>query len=315
MKPTLVFAGTPDIAADVLNALIHAGYPVKGVFTQPDRPAGRGKIDTPSPVKTLALSNNIPVFEPERFNKKAQASLQELAPDYLVVVAYGLILPKAALAIPCKMALNIHTSLLPRYRGAAPAQRALLEGNATTGVTLMQMDEGLDTGPVLIQTETIITAHETSGELIQRLVHLGIDALLRYLNNPEMYLPKPQTTGLESYASKLTVEEAAIDWTQSANTIEHAIRGYQPWPVAYTQWKEWRVRVLKATIVPSLVTATTCDNAPGTILAFSPKGLLVQTGAGALCLLQLQLPGKKPMDVAALWNGYAKHFKVGEKFE
>ncbi len=310
MKPTLVFAGTPEIAADVLQTLLDAGYPIKAVFTQPDRPAGRGKLPTASPVKVLALSHHIPVHEPERFNKAAQATLSALQPDYLIVVAYGLILPKAALSIPHKAALNIHTSLLPRYRGAAPAQRALLAGDIITGVTLMQMDAGLDTGPMLIQTETPIQSQETAGELITRLGQLGAEALLSYLKSPHDYPPIPQTDRLASYAHKLTVEEAEIDWTQPAEVIERAIRGYQPWPVAYTQWQDWRVRLLKSITVPSLSHSAL----PGTVLAFSPKGLVVQTGAGALCITQLQLPGKKPMDTAALYNGYAKHFAVGQHF-
>jgi methionyl-tRNA formyltransferase len=310
VKPTLVFAGTPDVAADVLQALCDAGYPIAGVFTQPDRPAGRGKTLTPSPVKTLALSKNIPVCAPEKFDQDAQAQLAEWAPDYLIVIAYGLILPKKALSIPKSGALNIHTSLLPRYRGAAPAQRAMLAGDVTTGVTLMQMEPGLDTGPILIQTETLIPADETAEMLINRLGALGTEALLRYLEKPSAFPPIPQTDSLASYAHKLTAEEAALDWTKPAPVLERAIRAYQPWPVAYSQWNDWRVRFLKAVAVPSVSN----DALPGTVLAFSPKGLLIQTGAGALCVTQMQLPGKKPMDTAALFNGYAKQFEVGKIF-
>lgn len=310
MKPTLVFAGTPDVAADVLRALCDTGFTVKGVFTQPDRPAGRGKTLAASPVKTLALTRNLPVCTPEKFDKVARMQLATWSPDYLVVMAYGLILPKAALTIPTHGALNIHTSLLPRYRGAAPAQRAMLAGDVTTGVTLMQMAAGLDTGPILIQTETLILPDETADHLITRLGALGIEALLRYLENPQAFPPIMQTDSLACYAHKLTTHEAALDWTQPAMILERAIRAYQPWPVAYANWKDWRVRFLKATPTPSL----SADALPGTVLAFSPKGLLIQTGAGALCVTALQLPGKNPMDIASLWNGYAKHFVVGERF-
>lgn len=310
MKPTLVFAGTPDVAAGVLQTLLDAGYPIQGVFTQPDRPAGRGKTLSPSPVKTLALAHGIPVSTPERFDKNARAQLATWAPDYLIVIAYGLILPKSALAIPTHGALNIHTSLLPRYRGAAPVQRAMLNGDIATGVTLMKMEPGLDTGPILLQTETTIEPDETAGELIDRLGKLGSHALLKYLADPTVFPPINQTDSLACYAHKLSVEEAALDWTQSAHTLACAIRAYQPWPVAYATWGEWRIRILKAHVTDTVSTHAV----PGTVLSFTTKGLVVQTGDGALCVTTLQLPGKKPMDATALWNGYAKHFTVGDQF-
>lgn len=310
MKPTIVFAGTPEVAADVLKTLFEAGYPIRGVFTQPDRPAGRGKTLSPSPVKSFAVSRDLPVATPERFDADARAQLAAWAPDYFIVIAYGLILPKKALQIPTYASLNIHTSLLPRYRGAAPVQRAMLAGDNLTGVTLMKMEPGLDTGPILLQTETQIDALDTAETLINRLGAMGVADLLEYLNMPGAFPPIAQQDSLASYAHKITAEEAALDWTKPATALEIAIRAYQPWPVAYSQWKDWRVRFLKATVVPSI----SHDALPGTVLAFTPKGLLIQTGAGALCVTHMQLPGKKPMDIAALHNGYAKQFLVGGRF-
>lgn len=309
----IVFAGTPEFAAQSLAALLETEHDILGVYTQPDRPAGRGRKLTPSPVKALALEHQLPVFQPLSLRTpEAQAELAALQPDLMIVVAYGLLLPQAVLDIPRLGCLNVHASLLPRWRGAAPIQRALLAGDHETGITLMQMDVGLDTGAMLYKTHLQIAEDETSGQLHDRLAQLGAQTLVTGLEHlvAGKLTPEAQDDTLACYAHKLSKEEGLIDWTLSAQTLARQVRGLNPWPVCYTQMAEATLRIWEAE--PSQLSHTSA--APGTLIALDKQGLHVQTGSGVLCIRHLQLPGAKAQPLAALLNG--KHpFQVGMRFE
>ncbi len=307
----LVFAGTPDFAAAHLRALLEwPGCEVIAVYTQPDRPAGRGKKLAASPVKQLALEHGLPVYQPLRLrDEAAQAELRALAPDVMVVVAYGLILPVAVLETPRLGCINVHASLLPRWRGAAPIQRAIEAGDTESGVTIMQMDVGLDTGPMLHTVRCDIAPDETGGSLHDKLAKLGTPALLQTLANLVAGRAQPQVQDdtLASYASKLDKTEAAIDWRQPADVIERRIRAFNPFPVCFGEIDGTRVKILKVTLVDG-------RGAPGELLA--DGGIRVACGDGrALVLLELQLPGGRALPVRDILNGHAALFAPGNRFD
>lgn len=303
----IVFAGTPEFAARHLQALLDAGHPVCGVYTQPDRPAGRGQKLMPSPVKQLASQHNIPVFQPPSLRApEAQAELAELRPDLLLVVAYGLILPQAVLDIPRLGCINSHASLLPRWRGAAPIQRAIQAGDGQSGVTLMQMEAGLDTGPMLSKVSTPISDEETAGSLHDRLAELGAQAMAASIGPlARGELPgEKQDDSLATYAHKLHKDEARIDWQKPASELDRQIRAFNPWPISHTQLASETIKVLAAEIVQ--------DNGPaGTILKANKDGLTIACGEGALRLTRLQMPGGKALAFADLLNSRRDQFACG----
>ncbi|OOF41729.1 methionyl-tRNA formyltransferase [Rodentibacter mrazii] len=315
MKPlNIIFAGTPDFAAQHLQALINSQHNVIAVYTQPDKPAGRGKKLQASPVKQLAEQHHIPVYQPKSLrNAEAQAELQALNADVMVVVAYGLILPKAVLDAPRLGCLNVHGSILPRWRGAAPIQRAIWAGDVQTGVTIMQMDEGLDTGDMLHKVYCDILPTETSASLYDKLAELAPPALIEVLDQLETgkFIAEKQDNSQSNYADKLSKEEAKLDWSLSAAQLERNIRAFNPWPMAYfsTEDKEENLQTLKvyqAEILPHQ------DKPAGTILCADKTGIQIATAEGVLNILQLQPAGKKPMSVQDLLNGRAEWFPVGK---
>lgn len=308
----ILFAGTPEFAAAHLRSLLNSPHEVIGVYTQPDRPAGRGKKLTPSAVKQVALANGLPVYQP--ISLKAvdeQVLLASHNADVMVVVAYGLLLPKAVLDSPKYGCLNVHGSLLPRWRGAAPIQRAVASGDAQSGITIMQMDEGLDTGDMLVKVPYELTMDETSASLHDALMTLGSPALLEALDLLQQGKLKPESQDdrQATYAEKISKEEAQIDWVQSPTDIERAIRAYNPFPVAYSFYKGERVKVYAASVELKEV------GEPGIIANFNEQALSIQCQGGLLKITQLQLPGKKAMNIAAVYNGNRERFIVGEPFD
>lgn len=295
----IIFAGTPDFAARHLQALIDSEHEIVGVYSQPDRPAGRGKKLKASEVKALALENDLPVFQPQSLkNDEALAELNALNADLMIVVAYGLILPKAILDAPRLGCLNVHGSILPRWRGAAPIQRAIWAGDQETGVTIMQMDEGLDTGDMLHISRCPISDTETSASLYSKLAELGPSALVETIDrlaNGEV-TPAPQNDELANYAKKLSKEEANINWSMDAVQIERNIRAFNPWPVCFTQMGEHTVKIYQAQVVEQ-------SGKPGEILVSDKNGVVVACGQGALSITQLQPQGKKPMAISDFLNG------------
>ncbi|MGI1946289.1 methionyl-tRNA formyltransferase [Shewanella glacialipiscicola] len=307
MKPlNIIFAGTPDFAARHLQALLDSHHNVIGVYTQPDRPAGRGKKLTASPVKELAIANNIPVYQPSSLRKEpAQQQLAELNADIMVVVAYGLILPKVVLDTPRLGCINVHGSILPRWRGAAPIQRALWAGDTETGVTVMQMDVGLDTGDMLLKTYLPIEDSDTSASLYEKLAEQGPVALLQALEglaNGTLTAEK-QDEALANYAEKLSKEEARLDWNKSAKQLWQEVRAFNPWPVSYFEHQGNTIKVWQTQVSETISTA-----APGTIISASKKGIDIATADGVLTLLSMQLPGKKPLSVADILNARGEWF-------
>lgn len=299
----IIFAGTPDFAATTLAALLTANHEICAVYSQPDRPAGRGRKLTASPVKQLALAHNIPVEQPLNF--KAEAERQQLASyqaDLMIVVAYGLLLPQSVLDIPRLGCINVHASLLPRWRGAAPIQRAILAGDNKTGVCIMQMEAGLDTGPVIKRAEIAIEATDTGVTLHDKLAQLGAATLLETLADIETLQQHAvaQNDADSCYAAKLLKTEATIDWSQSAVQIERQIRAFNAWPVAQTQWQDKILRIWHATALSD----TAATAAPGTIVQVTRQGIDVATGAGQLRLLTLQAPGKKALSVNDFLNAH-----------
>jgi methionyl-tRNA formyltransferase len=326
----VAFAGTPDFSVPALEALVNAGHSVVGVLTQPDRPKGRGRQVTPSPVKAAALARGIPISQPLSLKDEAgRAELGAWRPDVLVVVAYGLILPPAALSIPRLGCINIHASLLPRWRGAAPIQRSILAGDARTGITIMLMDAGLDTGPTLLRTEVPIGPHETGGSLHDRLAVLGgsilIEALEGHATGALRATPQP-AEGV-TYAAKFEKAEALIDWSRDAVEIERQVRAFNPWPVAETRFEGEQLRVFEAraedgaesvnrefdasAMEHALAMPATDDRSvdieafadtsatkAGTILAVRDDAVVVQCGRGQLALRQLQRPGRRVVSAA-----------------
>lgn len=311
-KLNIIFAGTPDFAATHLQALLNSEHNVIAVYTQPDKPAGRGKKLQASPVKQLAEAHHIPVYQPKSLRKEeAQAELQALNADVMVVVAYGLILPEAVLKAPKYGCLNVHGSLLPRWRGAAPIQRSIWAGDTETGVTIMQMDIGLDTGDMLHKVTTPILATETSASLYAKLAKLAPPALLEVLNGltSGQFKPEKQQDEQANYAEKLTKEEAKLDWNMTACQLERNIRAFNPAPMAYLTLMvnevEERIKVYQAEVLPHQ------EKAVGTVLAVDKNGIQIATQQGVLNITQLQPAGKKPMSVQDFLNGRGDWFKVG----
>jgi methionyl-tRNA formyltransferase len=310
----VVFAGTPDFAAQHLQSLLDSEHDVVGVYTQPDRPAGRGKKPQPSAVKKLALAHELPVHQPDTLKTEAaQATLSDLKPDVMVVVAYGLLLPQAVLDIPTHGCLNVHGSLLPRWRGAAPIQRAIWAGDLESGVCIMLMEAGLDTGPVLHEARCSITPHETSASLYHKLEKLGPDALLSVLTDLESHLAKaqPQPDEQATYAKKLTKQEGKIDWTDSAAFIERCVRAFNPWPMSWCESAHLKTQQNTIKIHAAELIQGASGKAPGSIISSSHLGIDVVTGDGILRITEAQMPGKKPQPASTLVNGYSNVFTPG----
>ena len=306
----IVFAGTPEFAIPPLEALLKSKHSVIAVFTQPDRPAGRGQTIHQSPVKTLAQLHHIPVYQPNRLkNPEEHAKLHALQPDLLIVVAYGLLLPKAVLDIPKFGCINIHASLLPRWRGAAPIQHAILAGDKTTGICTMQMDEGLDTGDVLLRVSCTIAPQETSKTLHDKLATLGATALLDTLEKLEQkaLAPEKQEPTTATYATKISKTDAKIDWQESADAIDRKIRAFNPWPVAFAELSGQTIRIWSAK--PNLTATVNNKIKPGAIIAIHKDSMDVATGDGVLTLLEIQLPGGKRLPVAEILHAKEALFR------
>ncbi len=305
----IVFAGTPDFAARHLAALLSSEHEVIGVYTQPDRPAGRGKKLTASPVKTLALEHDVPVYQPENFKSdEAKQELAELNADLMVVVAYGLLLPQAVLDTPKLGCINVHGSILPRWRGAAPIQRSIWAGDAETGVTIMQMDIGLDTGDMLKIATLPIESTDTSASMYEKLAELGPQALVECISDiaSGTVVAEKQNDKLANYAKKLSKEEARINWNDDAAHIERCVRAFNPWPMSHFEAVENSIKVWQSRVVDQ-----SSDKPAGTIIQADKTGIYIATGNGVLALEQLQVPGKKAMSVQDILNSRASWFEVG----
>jgi len=317
----LVFMGTPDFAVPSLRALVKGGHDVVGVYTQPDRPAGRGKKLKPSPVKVAAEELGLSVFQPEKIKTpEGIHQLRALAPDSIIVVAYGQILSREILQLPSKGCINVHASLLPSYRGAAPIHWAVMRGETSTGVTTMLMDEGLDTGGMLLKREVLISNEATTGEIHDELAALGGELLLDTLNELEMgrLIATPQT-GKSNYAHLLKHEHERLDWSRRAAELHHQIRGLNPWPGAFATFRGENLKIWRST--PFLRTDKYSETEtfskvapadPGQIIQVLEDSLVVQTGDGVLRILAVQPAGKRAMPARDFF--YGRHGQVGEKF-
>jgi methionyl-tRNA formyltransferase len=306
----IIFAGTPAFAAETLKALLDTEHEICAVYTQPDRPAGRGRKLTASPVKQLAQEYDIPIEQPLNFKTDdAVNTLAAYEADLMVVVAYGLLLPQVVLDTPKLGCINVHASILPRWRGAAPIQRAILAGDKESGVCIMQMEAGLDTGPVIAEARCAITNEDTAQVLHDRLAVLGATTLVETLNDIETRQQdaKPQNDMLTSYANKLDKKEADIDWHQSALEILRKINAFNPWPVAQTTWHDAIFRIWRAQLVDE-----NTNQPAGHIINVSKTGIDVATSNGVLRITELQLPGKRAMSVQDFLN--ANTMKVGDHF-
>ncbi|MDX7992501.1 methionyl-tRNA formyltransferase [Xenorhabdus littoralis] len=307
----IIFAGTPDFAASHLAALLNSQHQIVGVLTRPDKPAGRGKKLTPTPVKVLAEKHEVPVFQPITLRaEESQQWIMEQQADIMIVVAYGLILPQAVLDIPHLGCLNVHGSLLPRWRGAAPIQRSVWAGDRETGVTIMQMDAGLDTGDMLLKAICPIEKEDTSASLYGKLADIGPIALLDTLDliTSEKCQPEAQDDTLATYAEKLSKDEAKVDWNLPAIQIERCIRAFNPWPLSFFSIDDQPIKIWQAEVI----TEKTAQ-APGTIISAEKKGIQVATADGILNITQLQPSGKKTMSSADLLNSRREWFIPGSK--
>lgn len=310
----IIFAGTSEFALPALKALLNSKHKICAVYTQPDRPAGRGQKISGSPIKEFALTHNLPVYQPTTLKDQiSQKQLQDLAADILINVAYGMLLPETVLNIFKLGCVNIHPSLLPRLRGAAPIQRAILAGDLVTGVTIMQMDVGLDTGSIYKQEILPIEATDTTATLFTKTAELGAKLLIEVLTEIETGKAKitAQNDAQSTYAKKLTKEEGKIDWHKSAREIDCMIRAFDPWPVAYTEIDGQTIRIWQAEIQTNASTPTT---KPGTIAKADKNGIDVVTGKDTLRLLKIQLPGGKPLSVADILNAHRQTFAPNKKF-
>lgn len=308
----IIFAGTPEFAAQALAALLLASQHIVAVYTQPDRPAGRGRQLKPSAVKALALAHHLPVEQPASLKTlESQTTLANYHADLMIVAAYGLLLPKAVLATPRLGCVNIHASLLPRWRGAAPIQRAILAGDVQTGITIMQMDEGLDTGAMLLKKTLAITATDTASSLHDKLAQAGAEAMREALPFIQQQLTRaqPQDNALATYAKKLEKDEAWIDWSASAQQIDRQIRAFNPWPITQTLLDDHIVRIWQAEFHHD-----THQQPPGTLLHVDKTGIVVACGTGTITVQRCQLPGGKPLTIAELLNGHGQLLQVGKRF-
>jgi len=302
----IVFAGTPDFAATALEALLRAGHEVVLVLTQPDRPAGRGLRMQQSPVKAVAAAQSLPLEQPATLKENSLLRrTAALTPEVLVVAAYGLILPKTWLGIARLGAVNIHASLLPRWRGAAPIQRALLAGDVETGVTIMQMDEGLDTGAILLQEKIKIEPDDNAQTLHDKLAGLGARLILEVLSRP--YAPRPQDPKLATYAAKIEKREAKIDWNESASSLDRKVRAFNPFPGSYFLVEGAPLKVWRATVARGI------SAAPGTVCDVDERHLTIACGQDALRLLEVQRAGGKRLPIQAFLAGYP--VRKGQRFE
>jgi len=300
MKPLkIIYAGTPDFAVPALHALINSPHNVLAVYTQPDRPAGRGRKIQFGPVKQVAINAGIEVQQPLSFKTlESQETLIRYHCDVMIVAAYGLILPQAILDIPKYGCLNIHGSLLPRWRGAAPIHRAIQSGDLETGVTIMQMAAGLDTGDMLYKVKCLISSEDTGQTIHDRLANDGAQALLEVLSTIDNLNPEMQNNDETCYAEKLNKAEAEIDWNQSAEIIDRTIRAFNPWPVTFTVYEGKPLRIFMSKVLEK-----NTDKPPGTVINESIEGIEIATGDGVISFSRLQLPGKKAMDVKDFLNG------------
>lgn len=308
----IIFMGTPDFAVPSLKKLCDNGYTPIAVYTQPDRINGRGKKITPPPVKALAMEKNIPVYQPETLKTEEEIErIREMKPDLLVVIAYGRILPKALLDIPAYGAINVHGSLLPEYRGAAPIQRAIIDGKKETGTTIMKLDAGMDTGDMLVQKKMPIGPHMTAGELFDALSLDGADLLLQVLDNLPEYMAGavPQDASKATYAEKITKPMGRIDWTKDAVTLDALIRGMYPNPGTFTFFRGKRLKIHRACVSETADTSSE----PGTIVSVSGGAMGVQTGRGILTLTEVQPENHKKMLVSDFINGH--QVKINDKLE
>lgn len=308
----VIFMGTPDFSVGALKALAENGYEIAGVVTQPDKPRGRGKASAMTPVKEAALELGLTVYQPARVREQSfMDTVRALNPDVIVVSAFGQIIPKALLELPRYGCVNIHASLLPKYRGAAPIQWAVMDGEPVSGVTIMQMDEDLDTGDMLAKTEVPLEPDETGGSLFDKLSRAGAELLIRTLPALEQGTLTPEKQPLESptaYARMIRKEDGRIDWNLEAEAIERRIRGLNPWPSAYTELTGKILKIWRAEVLPKESGQT-----PGTVTEAGKGGFCVQTGKGVLRLLEVQLEGKKRMDAQAFLRGF--HAAPGMKLE
>ena len=301
----IVFAGTPKFAVKSLSVLNQSEHEVIAVYCQPDRPKGRGKVLTACPVKVCAKANNLLVIQPEDLkDKQSQSQLALLNPDVIVVAAYGQILPKSILEIPKLGCLNIHASLLPRWRGAAPIERAILKGDKETGISIMKMNEGLDTGDILLDKKCTISNHETAQTLHDTLSNIGANAILETLNMLPTLKARPQQNNEATYAEKVTKDEAQIDWHQSAEKISRVIRAFNPRPIAYTnamakQFKNRVLRIIEAEIVNRQTT-----NSPGEVIKYDKDVCYIATSNGVINLKKVQLSGKNKVSIKDFNNAY-----------
>jgi methionyl-tRNA formyltransferase len=295
----LIFAGTPEFAACALSALLNAGHTIPLVLTQPDRPSGRGLKQKHSPVKAVALAHGIAVAQPESLREaNSLRPIREVVPEVMVVAAYGLILPQAALDIPQLGCINIHASLLPRWRGAAPIQRAIEAGDAETGITLMQMDAGLDTGAILSRHPLPIGPEDSAGSLHDKLAALGASAIVDLLPRLDGIVARPQEAASATYAAKIHKEEARLDWSLAAAQLERRVRAFNPFPGAYAFVEGAPLKIWRARAVPG-------QGAPGEVLSTSPSGIRIACGSGALDLLEVQKAGGRRLEPAAFLAGHA----------
>lgn len=309
MSLTVIFAGTPAFATPTLEALLRSSHKVIAVYTQPDRPAGRGRKMTESPVKTLAKQHALPLYQPATLrDAQAQEALRALQADVMVVAAYGLLLPPMVLSAPKFGCVNVHPSLLPRWRGATPIQSPILAGDQTTGVTIMQMNEGLDTGDLLRQIKTDILPGEVSGELHDRLSLVGADLLIETLDQIDAgtLIKTPQEDALATYAKKFAKTTGKIDWQLPAEVIGNVVRACNPWPVATTTFEGKTLRIWRADVLPE-----TSDYPPGAVAAIDKHQLCVATGEGLLRLLDVQMPGGKRVSVQDFINAHKAALRVG----
>jgi len=329
----IVFAGTPVFACNILEALLKSSHTVLAVYTQPDKPAGRGRKPLASPTKMLGLAHNLPVFEPSRLNDPAViAELKSLNPDLMVVAAYGLILPEKILSIPSKGCINVHASILPHFRGAAPIQYAILSGETETGITIMQMDKGMDTGDILSIYPCPILEHDTTQSLQNRLAELGGSALIETLDElakgTNTIHAQKQDNAKASYAQKITKAEAKLNFNEPAVVLDRKIRAFNPWPIAITKLNGQMIRIWEAEVIAlekgSLTSGLPHDILslkllPGMIIKTDKEGIYVATGergeGGVLKLKTLQFEGGKPLPVGSILNARAALFEVGKQFD